>query len=446
MSLFNLKFHPYHTIKDDGIVSRLKFVRIREDYLEYGLPIPDMMLNDAIKQLESYQMFLKYLTDQIPPKKSRGKGSQRKKTADNPVVDVDISEGFKPEPAKKKIRSRSRRGVVIQDSPKEAADIMQALKDSNKTSRRQPYTKGSNKGTFVSLGVPDESTVIPATVKEDQGDDKEVDWIDYDEDEEKKDDIDDNKSIDLEMTDDEFVQGVKQVNDDEDEEMTSAEVKDSGNGDAKICDAAKADAEKTKEVKDDANKAELPLTSSSLSISLVLAPLHETPLVATVTSLSSLSVCTIPPIPHKTIAPILTPPITIDDPTITTAVPEFDALFAVQLRFAKLEKDVSELKKIDHSAKALASFKSQVPIVVDQYLGSKIGNDLQKRHTTDLVWKYSVKPTLKSIKIQRPIIDLEQDFEKSALEIRKINREQAEKQKMPKYTIKSTDKAALKEY
>nr|GEV85980.1 hypothetical protein [Tanacetum cinerariifolium] len=48
------------------------------------------------------------------------------------------------------------------------------------------------------------------------------------------------------------------------------------------------------------------------------------------------------------------------------------------LRVAKLEKDVSELKKIDHSAKALATLKSQVSTVVKQYLGSKISDDLQK--------------------------------------------------------------------
>nr|GEW39052.1 retrovirus-related Pol polyprotein from transposon TNT 1-94 [Tanacetum cinerariifolium] len=81
-SLSKLKFQHYHTIKDDGIVSRLKFVRIRENYQEYGLFIPDMMLNDKIKQSESYQMFLKYSTGLIPPKKSRGKGSQGKKIAD----------------------------------------------------------------------------------------------------------------------------------------------------------------------------------------------------------------------------------------------------------------------------------------------------------------------------------------------------------------------------
>ncbi|GKA19313.1 hypothetical protein Tco_0699228 [Tanacetum coccineum] len=70
------------------------------------------------------------------------------------------------------------------------------------------------------------------------------------------------------------------------------------------------------------------------------------------------------------------------------------------------------MKKIDHSTEALATLKSQVPTVVKHYLGSKISDDLQK----------------------------------SASEIRKIKWEHAEKKKMPKYTIKSTDKAALKEY
>ncbi|GJX02409.1 hypothetical protein Tco_0186322, partial [Tanacetum coccineum] len=65
-------------------------------------------------------------------------------------------------------------------------------------------------------------------------------------------------------------------------------------------------------------------------------------------------------------------------PTIITDVPESDALTVVQLRVAKLEKDLSKLKKINHSAEALASLKSQVPIVFENYLGSKIGDDLQK--------------------------------------------------------------------
>ncbi|GJR63352.1 retrovirus-related pol polyprotein from transposon TNT 1-94 [Tanacetum coccineum] len=130
---------------------------------------------------------------------------------------------------------------------------MQALKESKKISRRQP-------GTGRIPGVPDESAVIPATSSEGTGseqeseyskegdDDEKIEWVDTDEEVEKNDD-DDDKSIDLKRQKNKnFVHGDEQVNDDEDEEMTNAKVEESRNGDAKITDAAKADAEKTKEV------------------------------------------------------------------------------------------------------------------------------------------------------------------------------------------------------
>ncbi|GJS97103.1 hypothetical protein Tco_0804071 [Tanacetum coccineum] len=91
---------------DDGVVSRLKFVRISEDFQEYRLLIPETMLTAGIKQSESYQMFIKYSTGLIPPKKSRGKGSQGKKTADTPEAAVDVSEEYDSEPARKRTGSR----------------------------------------------------------------------------------------------------------------------------------------------------------------------------------------------------------------------------------------------------------------------------------------------------------------------------------------------------
>ncbi|GJX25845.1 hypothetical protein Tco_0232141 [Tanacetum coccineum] len=87
-SLSNLKYQHYHTIKDDSIVSILKFVRIGENYQEYRLPIPETMLTEEIKQLESYQMFIKYSTSQIPPKKSNGKG---KRTASRRVIKKKVT-------------------------------------------------------------------------------------------------------------------------------------------------------------------------------------------------------------------------------------------------------------------------------------------------------------------------------------------------------------------
>ncbi|GJS63903.1 hypothetical protein Tco_0678467 [Tanacetum coccineum] len=384
-------------------------------------------------------MFLKYSTSQIPPKKSRGKGLQGKKTAYTPMADVDVSEESESEPARK--RTASRRVVkkkvtfyladnIIPDpdvalelcksislteaTEEEAARQVYAIharivtesvleparrrpsgiafRDTSQVSKKvssdpSQKLKGSSKGTGSIPGVPDKPTFISATSsegtsikpgvldeekvtseenvilewrfeqeseysKEDQGDDEEVDWIYSDEDDEKKNDVDDDKSINLEMTDDEetddeFAHGDEQVNDNDYKEMTNAEVEESGKCDAKISDVAKADAEKIEEIKDDAKKAELPPTS--------LAYLY-------------LQILTTTPIPAQ--------PITTESPTITTAVPESDALTVVQLRVAKLEKDVSELKKNDLSAEALTTFKSQVPIVVDNYLGSKLGDAL----------------------------------------------------------------------
>ncbi|GJW90616.1 hypothetical protein Tco_0168169 [Tanacetum coccineum] len=98
-----------------------------------------------------------------------------------------------PESAKKKSGGRSSKSVVIQDTPsapkskpatsktklkgassltleeQEDTDIIQALKESKKRSKRQPGTGGSNEGIGTIPGVPNESTVISATSSEGTG-------------------------------------------------------------------------------------------------------------------------------------------------------------------------------------------------------------------------------------------------------------------------------------
>ncbi|GJS80636.1 hypothetical protein Tco_0730517 [Tanacetum coccineum] len=96
---------------------------------------------------------------------------------------------------------------------------------------------------------------------------------------------------------------------------------------------------------------------------------------------------------------------------------------------------VKESTELPPSSSSLSVSSGFVPTVVEHYLGSKIGDDLQKvlqRHTVDLIHKYFVKPTLDPSKIQKPTIDLVLESEKNALEIHKIKKEQAEKQNMPK--------------
>nr|GEV97405.1 retrovirus-related Pol polyprotein from transposon TNT 1-94 [Tanacetum cinerariifolium] len=85
-----------HAIKDDGVLSRMKFVRIREYVPEYGRAILDAMLTSDIKQSKIYQMFLKYSTSLIPPKKTRGKGSQGKKAAVS-LKPASVEESIIPE-------------------------------------------------------------------------------------------------------------------------------------------------------------------------------------------------------------------------------------------------------------------------------------------------------------------------------------------------------------
>ncbi|GJV37872.1 hypothetical protein Tco_1410349 [Tanacetum coccineum] len=390
---------------------------------------------------------------------------QRKKTTDDSQETVDVSEESEPEPesvrgvepssksisqteakeaeASRQVHAtyariviesvpkptrRRKLGKVTCDPPKklkgvpsltleeqEAADIMQALKES----KRQLGIEGSSKETGTIPGVPDESIVISATSSEGTG---------------TKPGVPDKEK---EITEE----------NDEDEEMINVEVDDSNKGDEEVTDAAKAVAEKTLEVKDDPKKTELPPTRSSLSVSSVFCdqflklsydsslvstvkdttdtkinsllevkiqsevphsqspsvlsvpvsviyeptvptPVQEYPSIATTTTLPPLSVSTTPSVTQQMTTPISTPTITTNVPIITTVVSESDALFVVQLRVATLEKDVSDLKKIDLSAEALAALKRQVPSVVDNYLGSKVRDVFQKelkKHIADLI-------------------------------------------------------------
>ncbi|GJR04726.1 hypothetical protein Tco_0527710 [Tanacetum coccineum] len=400
-SLKKLKFQHFHTIKDDGVVSRLKFVRMGEDVQQYGLAIPATMLNNEIIQSESYKMFILYSTGQIPPKKSRGKGSQGKKTADTTEESVDVSDESDPEPLI--IRKTSKRKVVkkkatisvddkiipepdialelgksisLAEVEKEAAarevhdtharilkgiqsltpaeqdvaDIMKALKDSKKIIGRRPGTGDSNEGTGEIPGVPDESIFTNA---EDDNEETESDYEDI-----YKYRINVSKNADIEMK----------------------------------------DAEKTADITKETT--EQPLTSSSFSVPsdygnqfLNLSHDKESNKQPPVLQQTTPTLTTIP-----------TPPINTEALAITTAISEITPFIALQLRVAKLEQDMSKVKKIDHSAAAL------------------------ERHTADLVEKYFVLPALESSK--------KQESEKSPEEIIRIKRGQKEKKQEPTYTIK----------
>ncbi|GJZ08970.1 hypothetical protein Tco_0543253, partial [Tanacetum coccineum] len=153
-------------------------------------------------------------------------------------------------------------------------------------------------------------------------------------------------------------------------------------------------------VKDSIDADKIPVSVISETTNLLPIPkiVPETPVSTIVTSPQ---VTPIFASVQQTPTPIPTQPITTDAPTITTAIPESNALSIVELRVEKLEKDMSELKTVDHSSEALAVLQSHVLTVVDRYLDTKHLPELTKKPT----------PTA------------EQESEKSPLDILKIKRE-----------------------
>nr|GEX18214.1 hypothetical protein [Tanacetum cinerariifolium] len=365
--------------------------------------IPETMLNVDIVELESYQRFLLYSTGLIPPKKGRGNGSQGKKTGDTAEENVDVSEESDPKPLVRK--KTSTRRVSKKKDTISAADNIVPDPD---------LTLELDEGTGMIPWVLDESTVIFDSLNEGTG---------------TKPGVHDEEKVLLEHL---HVQD--QVRKDADEEMKDVDNVESENKEKEeMADATKVDAEKT--VSSDYGDQFLDLSHSDNLSGVVkdsfeaestpLLDVHiqrETPQITPlpapqVTSTISPMLQTTP-IPTPILTPIQT---TIPTPPITIVVPEITPLIAVQLIVAKLEQDVSKLKKVDHSVAALASIQSQVPTVVDQYLGTKLDDALHKvlqRHAAELIQTYSGQPALESSK--------KQESKKSPKEIMKIKREQAE--------------------
>ncbi|GKD00500.1 hypothetical protein Tco_1170774 [Tanacetum coccineum] len=74
-------------------------------------------------------------------------------------------------------------------------------------------------------------------------------------------------------------------------------------------------------------------------------------------------------------------------PTSTFVNPESETLFALQHRVFDMEKEVKELKQADLSTTHGASIRSEVPVFVNEYLGSSVG----------MLFRRSSRNTLKNL-------------------------------------------------
>ncbi|GJT23882.1 hypothetical protein Tco_0893819 [Tanacetum coccineum] len=75
---------------------------------------------------------------------------------------------------------------------------------------------------------------------------------------------------------------------------------------------------------------------------------------------------------------------TEDDQEKSKVVDESDSTIPDPM--GRLEQEMSEVKKTDHSADVLASIKSQVPTVVDKYLGTKLDDALLNPSSSLRLW------------------------------------------------------------
>ncbi|GKB55116.1 hypothetical protein Tco_0905869 [Tanacetum coccineum] len=111
-----------HIIRDDSLLGTLKFVSKTQDYQQYGAPILDDMINQAIKDSKAYKTYYDFATGKATPKKAR----KYKKVALPSRILYPVLE---EEPAKKPKRARKpakksttipTAGVVIRDTPRES--------------------------------------------------------------------------------------------------------------------------------------------------------------------------------------------------------------------------------------------------------------------------------------------------------------------------------------
>ncbi|GJW86292.1 hypothetical protein Tco_0161632 [Tanacetum coccineum] len=271
----------YHTVNNDDILDRLKFINKGEEYQVYGKPIPSTLVTNDIQKFEAYKTFISISTSL---KKATFASKKKKKK----VSIHDESRDEESEEQEERLVKKPR-GVVIQDTPQvpktkstdpslkqklkgiellsEAAqfeiDTQKAMKASKRTSKFQHQSGGSSEGDGLRPKVPDEPSDKSAYSDEGAGTSPEVldeskdkseardnheDWgstddetflfnekdekikdilwkstndESEDDDEEDESDDDDDKSIDIEKTNDERID--TDVEDQDNEELKADE-------------------------------------------------------------------------------------------------------------------------------------------------------------------------------------------------------------------------------
>ncbi|GJT45081.1 hypothetical protein Tco_0953796 [Tanacetum coccineum] len=270
-----------HSIKNDNVLGRQNFVAKNENSQVYGKLIPDVMVNDAIKNSTAHQIYQAYSTGAAIPKKPR-KGTKaanvpKKKdsfTANDNIITDDLDVALElgksiiirdtPSVSKKQNLESSMKlkGIeLISDAVQLEIHTQKAVKASKRESRRKFQSRGSNKRAGIVPKVPDEPNDKPADSSEGAGTSPKVpdeskgktssnDEDDWDKDEAMNDD-------DKDKEDDKSI-GIQENND----ERTEFD-----NDDVEMADATKINADKYKELQYRAKQPTLDLDKDDMPMS-----------------------------------------------------------------------------------------------------------------------------------------------------------------------------------
>ncbi|GJV80665.1 hypothetical protein Tco_1516535 [Tanacetum coccineum] len=321
-----------HSIKNDSVLGVLKFVSKYEDRKVYGKTIPNVMLFKEIMETTAYKTYLAFATRKAIHKKAR----KRTKAATT-MMKESIS-------LMMTILSLKTLLLLLNWPKRLDADTKKAIKASKLATGPQ-QTTGSSEG-------------VDEYVNKDE-------YVHTDYDEGTESDNEDQAIGDAEKNDEDKAEEEK---DTDQEPIQDEQAKD---------EVAGILVSMTRKEKP---KLLIFTSSQSVSSNYDVQIQQEIPYVISAPLLDVLA-SVVPQIPiNPTPLPILTTSImtTSEAPTSTSVNPKSETLYALQLRVSDLEKEVKELKQADLSTTLCASIRSQVPLAVNEYLGSSLGDALQK--------------------------------------------------------------------
>ncbi|GJS90664.1 hypothetical protein Tco_0773300 [Tanacetum coccineum] len=391
-----------HTARDDSILGLMRFVSRSDDFQVYVALLPKRMTNQQMQDSDAYKTYIAYATGEASPKMKRK--------------------------LKKPATKRQSAGGDSYDEENEQSDGKEEQSDDDHEQVDDERIESDNEEEETQddeyVHTPDD--YVPT---DDETKDKSDDVI-----EEEYERINEELYGDVNIS----LKDVKPADKEKyDEEMTVAShvnVNQEGVGN---------------QVKDDAQatrKTEGPIPSSSISSDYAAKYLNFDNIPPVDTEVDSmLDINVQHEVPHTLplftilVSVILEHTVVNPSEIVTTT----SSTTISSLPITNLEKDVKELKTVDHSAALLSTIKSEVPNAVKEYLGTSLDDALYKvlkKHDADIIKEHSV--------LAKIVERLRQQYvpEKSTEDIRKIKMEHARKQQLPKETITLFDTTALEEF